>query len=111
MMLSEPLESLGDSACRRKDLLGKPVAMHDGVYRVLAGKPGEHEITVGNGQIREIHYPDGHTEKWLNGYPDSGDGLPAVITDFGSTEEYWTAGKPERVVYTDVELGGVDESQ
>lgn len=50
---------------------------------------------IDGGYLPAIEYEDGGTEWWTKGYPD---GLPAVITDFGSREEYWENGKLIKIV-------------
>ena len=49
---------------------------------------------IDGGYLPAIEYEDGGTEWWSKGMPD---GHPAIVTDFGTREEYWENGRLIRI--------------
>lgn len=98
-----------ESYSRRKDLFGKVLNKRDGTYVIYRGRPDEHRIVIRNGLIDNgdrpaIEYADGHTEFWKKGWPCR-EGAPAVISGWGTVEEYWRSGRCIKIVLLHQEAG------
>lgn len=60
-----------------------------------------------------IQHKDGHTEWWRSGYPyNSEETLPAVISEFGTWEEYWNRQHElVKIVQNDVYLDLIESDE